>query len=127
MPLTVTGTERSVVLPDTPVMSDFLPSYEAGSCFGIGVPRGTSADIVDKLNKAVNAGLADPQVNGRLAELGAVPLPGAPHHFAKFLDDETKRYRRVIRSANIEANCLIRSSVWSGYPTVAEDAASLCR
>jgi tripartite-type tricarboxylate transporter receptor subunit TctC len=104
IPLAVTSVERSTVLPDVPVMSDFVPGYEAGSWFGIGAPRGTSDDIVGKLNKAINTGLSDPKVTGRLAELGATPIPGSPSDFAKFINDETERYGRVIRLAGIKAD-----------------------
>lgn len=103
IPVAVTSVERSAVLPDIPVVSDFLPGYEAGSWFGVGAPRGTPKDIIDKLNKAVNLGLTDQKIMGRLSELGAVPMPGAQNLFAEFIDNETKRYRRVIRLANIKA------------------------
>ncbi len=104
IPLAVTSLKRSEVLPDVPVMSDFVPGYEGGSWFGIGAPRGTPDDIVGKLSEAINSGLADPKVKQRLAELGATPMPGSPIDFAKFITDETEKYGRVIRMAGIKAD-----------------------
>src|SRR5271166_6072693 len=81
--LAVTGATRSDALPDLPPVADTLPGYEAASFYGIGAPRNTPAEIVEVLNKTVNAGLADPKLNARLADLGSVPLPGSPATFGK--------------------------------------------
>jgi tripartite-type tricarboxylate transporter receptor subunit TctC len=102
IPLAVTSATRSEVLPDIPTMSDFVPGYEAGSWFGIGAPKNTPAHIVDRLNKEVSAGLADPKIKARLADLGATAMSGSPTDFSKFIADETERYGKVIRAANIK-------------------------
>ena len=101
IPLAVTTLTRSEALPNLPVMSDFVPDYEAGSWFGIGAPHKAPADIVNRLNTAVNAGLADPQIRARLADLGATAVPGSPADFGAFIARETEKYRKVIRDANI--------------------------
>ena len=101
IPLAVTTPARSEALPNVPVMRDFVPGYEAGSWFGIGAPNNTSADIVDRLNKEVNAGLADPKIKARLADLGATSISGSPADFGSFIASETEKYGKVIRAANI--------------------------
>jgi tripartite-type tricarboxylate transporter receptor subunit TctC len=100
--LAVTTATRSQELPDIATVSDFLPGYEASQWFGIGVPRNTPAEIVEKLNKEINAGLADPKINARLADLGGVALPGSPAEFAKLIAAETEKWGKVIRAANIK-------------------------
>ncbi|HWP24836.1 MAG TPA: tripartite tricarboxylate transporter substrate binding protein [Xanthobacteraceae bacterium] len=97
----VTGARRSEVLPDIPVLSEFVPGYETSVWFGIGAPRNTPAEIIDKLNKEINAGLADPKVKARLADLGNTVLPGSAEDFGKFVGDETEKWGKVIRAANI--------------------------
>ena len=101
--LAVTTATRSQELPDIATVSDFLPGYEASQWFGIGVPRNTPAEIVEKLNKEINAGLADPKINARLADLGGVALPGSPAEFGKLIAAETEKWGKVIRAANIKA------------------------
>jgi len=102
-PLAVTTTTRSEALPDIPTVGDFVPGYEASVWFGIGAPRNTPPDIIEKLNKEINAALADPKLRARLAELDGTVLPGSPDDFGKFIADETEKWGKVIRSANIKA------------------------
>jgi tripartite-type tricarboxylate transporter receptor subunit TctC len=99
--LAVTTATRSEMLPHLPTVGDFLPGFEASNFFGIGAPKNTPTDIVDKLNKEINAGLADPKVGARLAELGPV-LPGSPADFGELIAQETEKWAKVIRSANIK-------------------------
>jgi tripartite-type tricarboxylate transporter receptor subunit TctC len=100
--LAVTGERRSDALPDLPTVAETLPGYEASSFYGIGTPRNTPAEVVEVLNQAVNAGLADPKLRARLADLGSVPLPGSPATFSKLIADETEKWGRVIRFAGIK-------------------------
>jgi tripartite-type tricarboxylate transporter receptor subunit TctC len=100
--LAVTGATRSDALPDVPTVAETLPGYEASSFYGIGVPRNTPAGIVAILNKAVDAGLADPKLRARLADLGSVPMPGPPAKFGKLIADETEKWGKVIRFAGIK-------------------------
>jgi tripartite-type tricarboxylate transporter receptor subunit TctC len=95
--LAVTSTEPSAVLPDLPVVADFLPGYEASAWYGLGAPKGTPAEIIDRLNKEVNAILADPKAKARLEELGASLLPGSPPEFGNLLADETEKWGKVVR------------------------------
>src|SRR6516164_8292133 len=101
--LAVTAATRSDALPDIPTVGEFLPGYEASTWYGIGVPKNTPAEIVDKLNEAINAGLADPTIKARLADLGGVPMPMSPADFGKLIADETEKWAKVIRAANIKA------------------------
>jgi tripartite-type tricarboxylate transporter receptor subunit TctC len=101
--LAVTTATRSDALPDTPTVAEFLPGYEASFWYGVGVPKNTPAEIVDKLNEAINAGLADPTIKARLADLGGVPMPMSPADFGKLIADETEKWAKVIRAANIKA------------------------
>jgi len=94
---------RQAALPDVPTVAEFVPSYEASFWTGIAAPKGTPAEIIDKVNKAVNAGFADPNVKARLDEWGATPLLGSPADFAQFVADETEKWGKVIRAANIKA------------------------
>jgi tripartite-type tricarboxylate transporter receptor subunit TctC len=103
IPLAVTTSSRTEAFPDVPAASDVVPGYEAGSWFGIGAPKGTAADIVEKLNTEVNAGLETSSIKARLAELGASAVPGSPAQFGNFIVQETERYAGVIRAANIKA------------------------
>jgi tripartite-type tricarboxylate transporter receptor subunit TctC len=100
--LGVTGDTRSDALPEVPTVAETLPGYQAASFYGIGAPRNTPAEIVDVLNKAVNAGLVDPKLNARLADLGYIPLPGPPATFGKLIADETEKWGKVIRFAGIK-------------------------
>ena len=101
--LAVTTAARAEVLPDMPTVGDFLPGYEASQWYGIGVPNSTAPEIVDKLNKQINAGLADPKMKARLADLGGTVLTDSPADFGKFIADETEKWGKVIRSAHIKA------------------------
>jgi len=101
-PLAVTTTARSPILPDLPTVGDFVPGYEASSAFGIAAPRDTPAAIVAMLNKATNAGLADPTITARLADLGGMALTGSAADYGKFLADDVEKWRKVIRAANIK-------------------------
>jgi tripartite-type tricarboxylate transporter receptor subunit TctC len=100
--LAVTGMKRSNALPDVPTAAEFVPGYEAYVWDGIGAPRGTPADIVDKLNKSVNICLVDPTMKARLAVLGADPMLMTPNEFGKFIADEIEKWRKVIRAANVK-------------------------
>ena len=84
-------------------MAEFVPGYEASAWFGIGAPKNTPAEIVDKLNKEINAGLADPKMKARLADLGGTVLAGSPADFGKLIAEETEKWAKVIRAANIKA------------------------
>jgi tripartite-type tricarboxylate transporter receptor subunit TctC len=100
--LAVTTTTRSDAMPDIPTVSDFLPGYEASSWHGVGLPRGTPAEIIDKLSNQINATLADPMVKARLAELGAMTLGGSPADFGKLISDETEKWGKVVKVAGIK-------------------------
>jgi tripartite-type tricarboxylate transporter receptor subunit TctC len=101
--LAVTTATRSEAMPEIPTVGDFVPGYEESAWFGIGAPRNTPKEIIDKLNREINAGLADPKFKARLADLSAAALPGSPAEFAKFVVDETEKWAKVIRAANIKA------------------------
>jgi tripartite-type tricarboxylate transporter receptor subunit TctC len=101
--LAVTDATRSDALPDVPTVAETLPGYQAASFYGIGAPRNTPADIVEVLNTAVNAGLADPKLKARLTDLGSVLLPGPPARFGQLIADETEKWGKVIRFAGIKA------------------------
>jgi tripartite-type tricarboxylate transporter receptor subunit TctC len=103
-PLAVTGATRSALLPDVPTVSDFVPGYEATAWYGIGAPKNTPAEIVATLNKEINAGLADPQLKGRFAEVGADTMPMTPAGFGKFIAEETEKWGKVVRFAGIKAD-----------------------
>ena len=90
-------------MPDVPVMGDFVPGYEASIWQGIVAPRNTPVEIVEKLNREINAGLADPRMKARLAELGITAFPGSPADFGKLIADDTEKWGKVIRAANIKA------------------------
>jgi tripartite-type tricarboxylate transporter receptor subunit TctC len=100
--LAVTNAARSEALPDIPTVSDFVPGYEASAWYGIGAPRNTPAEIVDKLNKEINAALSDPKIKARLADLGGTVLSGSAADFGKLIADETEKWGKVIRAANIK-------------------------
>jgi tripartite-type tricarboxylate transporter receptor subunit TctC len=100
--LAVTTAARSETLPDLPTMGEFVPGYEASGWNGICAPRNTPVDVVEKLNKTINASLADPKVKARIAELGATTLAGSAADFGRLIADETEKWARVIRAANIK-------------------------
>jgi len=100
--LGVTSTTGLDVLPGVPPVAESVPGYEASTWFGIGAPQKTPADIVDKLNKEVNAVLDDAKMRERLADLGAVPMPMTPAQFGRFIAEQTEKWRKVIQTANIK-------------------------
>jgi len=100
--LAVTSTERSALLPDTPALADTVPGYEASALFGMGAPRNTPKEIIEKLNKEVNAVLAEPAIKARLVELGGEPLIGTPDAFGAMIVAETEKWKKVIESAGIQ-------------------------
>ena len=101
--LAVTTAARSQALPDLPTVGDFMQGYEAIVVDGVGAPKNTSPEIVHRLNREINAGLADPNLKARLADLGAVALTGSPAEFAKLIADETEKWGKVVKFAGIKA------------------------
>ncbi len=101
--LAVTTATRSDMLPDIPTVGDFVPGYEVSWWYGIGAPKNTRSEIVDKLNKEINVFLADPMKKERLADFGGLPMPMTPAEFGKLIADETEKWGKVIRAANIKA------------------------
>ena len=101
--LAVTSAARSEALPDVPTVGDFVPGYEASFMNGLAAPKNTSAEIVAKLNREINAVLADPKLVARLADLGAATIAGSPSEFGKLIAGETEKWGKVIRAANIKA------------------------
>jgi tripartite-type tricarboxylate transporter receptor subunit TctC len=95
--LAVTTSVRSEALPDVPVVADFVPGYEASTWFGAGAPKGTPAEIIDRLNMEMNAALADPNVKGRLAGMGGMSLAGSPADFGKVIAEETEKWAKVVK------------------------------
>jgi tripartite-type tricarboxylate transporter receptor subunit TctC len=102
--LAVTSATRSDALPGIPTVAEFLPGYEASGWFGIGAPKNTPVEIIEKLNREINAGLADPKMKARLADLGGTVLAGSPADFGKLIADDTEKWAKVIRAANIKAD-----------------------
>ena len=100
--LAVTTVTRSEAVPDLPVAADFVPGYEASSWYGVGAPKSTPAEIVEQLNKEINAALTDPRMKAKLAELGGTVLPGSASDFGKLIVGETEKWGKVIRAANIK-------------------------
>src|SRR5262245_29258206 len=100
--LAVTTTTRSQALPEIPTVGEFVVGYEASSWNGAGAPKGTPSEVIDKLNKEINVALADPKIKARLAELGRTVLPGSPADFGKLIADETEKWGKVVRAANIK-------------------------
>jgi len=101
-PLAVTTATRLEALPEIPTVSDFLPGYEASGWYGVGAPKDTPTEIVDKLNKEINAALANPKIKAQLADLGGIVLALSPAEFGKLIADETEKWGKVIRAANIK-------------------------
>ena len=100
--LAVTSASRAEMLPELKTVADFVPGYEASQWYGIGVPRNTPVEIVDKLNKEINAAIADPAMKARFAAIGGEPLPGSPAEFGKLIAEETEKWGRVVRAAGIK-------------------------
>ena len=102
--LAVTTAERSDALPDIPTVGEFVPGYEASAWYGIGAPRNTPVEVIDKLNKEINAGLADPKIKARLADLGNAPLALSPADFGKLIAEETKKWAKVVKFSGAKAD-----------------------
>jgi tripartite-type tricarboxylate transporter receptor subunit TctC len=100
--LAVTSVKRSELLPDIPTVSESVPGFEAGPFYGVGAPKDTPPEIVERLNVEINAGLADPKLRARLTDLGCTPVPGSPVEFGKLIADETEKWAKVIKFANIK-------------------------
>jgi tripartite-type tricarboxylate transporter receptor subunit TctC len=101
--LAVTTATRSEALPHIPTVTEFVPGYEVSNWYGIGAPKNTAAEIIEILNRETHAGLADPPIKTRLAGLGIMPMPMTPTEFGKLVSDETEKWGKVIRAANIKA------------------------
>jgi len=101
--LAVTTATRQATLPDIPTVDEFVSGYEASVNYGIGAPKNTPTEIIDRLNKETNAALADPKMIARLADISAVPIPMTPAAFGKLIADETEKWGKVVRAAHIEA------------------------
>jgi tripartite-type tricarboxylate transporter receptor subunit TctC len=102
--LAVTSAARSDVSQDFPSVSEFVPDFEASNWYGVGAAGNTPVEIIDQLNKTINAGLADPRLKAQIADLGGAPTPGSPAEFSKLIADETEKWSKVIRGANIKAD-----------------------
>jgi tripartite-type tricarboxylate transporter receptor subunit TctC len=100
--LAVTTATRSEAFPDVPTVADFVPGYETSAFFGVGAPKNTPADIIEKLNKEINAGLADPKLKARLADLGGTVIAGSPVDFGRLLADETEKWAKVVKFAGMK-------------------------
>jgi tripartite-type tricarboxylate transporter receptor subunit TctC len=98
----VTTARRSDLLPDLPILGELVPGYEAGSWFGICAPRNTPAESIDRLSREINAGLADPKLKARLADLGGAPMPGTPGDFGRFLAAEIEKWGKVVKFASMK-------------------------
>jgi tripartite-type tricarboxylate transporter receptor subunit TctC len=101
-PLAVTTAARAQMLPDLPTVGEFLPGYEVSSWLGIGVPKRTPAELIDSLNRQVNAAIADPRIKARIAELSSVPLPTTPAGFGDLIASETEKWAKVVKAANLK-------------------------
>jgi tripartite-type tricarboxylate transporter receptor subunit TctC len=95
---------RSETLPDVPTVGEFVPGFEVSAWYGVGAPKGTPTEVINKINKEINTGLADPKLKGRLADLGGVTIAGSPADFGKLIADETEKWDRVVRAAKIKAD-----------------------
>ena len=100
--LAVTTATRADTLPDIPTVGEFVPGYEASAWNGVGAPRDTAPEIIDKINREINAGLADPKIRERFANIGAVPMPMTPAEFGRLVADETEKWGKVVRAANVK-------------------------
>jgi tripartite-type tricarboxylate transporter receptor subunit TctC len=100
--LATTGAMRSEALPDLPTVGEFVPGFETSAWYGVGVPRATPVAIIDKIHTEINAGLADPKMKVRFADLGGAPMPMTPAELAKLIADDTEKWGKVIRMANLK-------------------------
>jgi tripartite-type tricarboxylate transporter receptor subunit TctC len=102
--LAVTIERRLDALPDIPAVAEFVPGYEASGWFGVGAPSNTPVEIIDKLNKEIDAGVADPKMKARLADLGGIALTGSPRDFGKLIVEETEKWGKVVKFAGVKAD-----------------------
>jgi tripartite-type tricarboxylate transporter receptor subunit TctC len=102
--LAVTTATRSEALAGTPVLAEFLPGYEASTWYGVGAPQGTPIAVVERLNREINAGLADPGITAQFANLGATPMPGTPADLGRFIATEIEKWGRVVRAAGVRVD-----------------------
>jgi tripartite-type tricarboxylate transporter receptor subunit TctC len=102
--LAVTTEMRSQAVPDLPTLSEFVPGYEAGTFYGVGAPRNTPTEIIEKLNKEINAALADPNMKARLVALGGTMLPGSPADFGRLIAEETEKWAKVVKFSGAKAD-----------------------
>jgi tripartite-type tricarboxylate transporter receptor subunit TctC len=102
-PLALTSASRMALLPDIPAVAEFVPGYEATDWLGVGAPRNTAPEIIDRLNKEINAGLADPKLKARIVDLGYTPFASSPADFGKLIADDTEKWGKVIKFAGIKA------------------------
>jgi tripartite-type tricarboxylate transporter receptor subunit TctC len=100
--LAVTSAMRSEALPDLPTIGEFVPGYEVSAWYGVGAPKGTPAEVIDRINEEINAALADPKMKARLADLDGIAIAGSPADFGKLIAEETEKWAQVIRAANIK-------------------------
>jgi tripartite-type tricarboxylate transporter receptor subunit TctC len=103
-PLAVTTLARWEGLPEIPTVAEYVPNFEASSWYGVSAPKNVSQDIVEKLNKEINAALADPKIKARFADMSAIPIPGSPSDYGRLVAAETEKWARVVRTANIKAD-----------------------
>jgi tripartite-type tricarboxylate transporter receptor subunit TctC len=103
-PLAITSTTRAELLPDLPTVADFVPGYESSAWYGVGAPKGTPAEIVDRLNREINVILADPKAKARVAEMGATLITGSPADFGRLVADETEKWGKVVKFAGAKAD-----------------------
>jgi tripartite-type tricarboxylate transporter receptor subunit TctC len=101
--LAVTAAKRSDALPDVPAVAEFVPGYDATGYFGIGAPKNTAAEIIDRLNKTITAGVTDPVMKAKLVNLGVEPMPMTPAEFGKLIADETEKWAKVVKAAHMKA------------------------
>jgi tripartite-type tricarboxylate transporter receptor subunit TctC len=100
--LAVTTSTRSELLPDLPTVAEFVPAYESSTWYGIGAPKSTPAEIIDRLNVEINAALADPTLKVRMADLGGTPIGGSPADFSELIATDTEKWGKVVRFASIK-------------------------
>jgi tripartite-type tricarboxylate transporter receptor subunit TctC len=103
-PLAITSATRSELLPDVPTVADFVPGYESSAWYGVGAPKNTPAEIIDRLNKEINAMLVDPRMMTRIAEMGATRIAGTPPDFGKLVAEETEKWGKVVRFSGAKAD-----------------------
>jgi tripartite-type tricarboxylate transporter receptor subunit TctC len=102
--LAVTTTSRSEALPDIPTLADFVPGYESSAFYGLGAPKNTPVEIIERLNREINSALVDPNMKGRIADLGGTVFPTSPADLGRFMAAETEKYAKVIKFAGIKAD-----------------------